>query len=415
MSTLQQLEAVRRASRNMVKLTSERTADLLLQVADALEVNAQRIIEANAKDLARMDPQNPNYDRLMLTTERIKGIADDTRNVAQLPAPCGTIIDERVRPNGLNIKRVRVPLGVVGVIYEARPNVTVDVFSLCLRSQNAVVLKGGSDAKDSNSVLVDVIHNVLKINGVDPDIIQLLSHEREAANELMAAVGYVDVLIPRGSQRLISAVRQTAKVPVIETGAGVVHTYFDCDGKTDIARDIVCNAKTRRVSVCNALDCMIIHSARLVDLPEVARPLREKGVEIFADDRAFNVLQNCYDASLLHKASADDFGREFLSMKMSIRTVDSLDDALDHIYTYGLRHSESIVTENAETAERFLNEVDAACCYVNVSTAFTDGAQFGLGAEIGISTQKLHARGPMALDELTSYKWIIKGEGQTRK
>ncbi len=414
-TTQQQLEAVHIAARSMVNLTAEKTSKIILDLADALVANSASIIAANAKDLARMDPANPNYDRLVLNEERIEGIAADTRNVAHLPAPCGEIIDETVRPNGLKIRRVRVPLGVVGVIYEARPNVTIDVVSLCLRSGNAVVLKGGSDAADSCTELIRIVHEVLKMNDVDTDIVQLLAFNHDSANELMNAVGYVDVLFPRGSQRLIRAVRDNAKVPVIETGAGVVHTYFDVDGDTAMARDIVCNAKTRRVSVCNALDCLIIHSARLADLQEVARPLNEKGVELFADERSYAVLEKFYKAENLHHAQPDDFGREFLSMKMAIKTVDSLDEALDHIYHYSLKHSEAIVTDNAATAERFLNEVDAACVYVNASTAFTDGAQFGLGAEIGISTQKLHARGPMALRELTSYKWLIEGQGQTRK
>ncbi len=398
----------------MVSISAEQTAKILRELADALVENSAKILEANKKDLSRMDPANPNYDRLMLTAERIEGIAADTRNVAELPAPCGEVIDERIRPNGLKISRVRVPLGVVGVIYEARPNVTIDVVSLCLRSNNAVVLKGGSDAIDSCVALIEIVHNVLRDNGIGENIVQLLGATHEAANELMNAVGYIDVLIPRGSQRLIRAVRDNAKVPVIETGAGVVHTYFDKDGKTDIARDVVCNAKTRRVSVCNALDCLIIHSSRLADLPEVARPLNEKNVEIYADERSYDTLKSCYKTENLHHAAADDFGREFFSMKMAIKTVDSFEEALDHIFTYSLKHSEAIVTENAVAAERFLNEVDAACVYVNASTAFTDGAQFGLGAEIGISTQKLHARGPMALKELTSYKWLVRGEGQTR-
>lgn len=414
-TTHQQLEAVRQAARTMVSISNEQTAKILREIADALVENTTKIVEANKLDLARMDPNDPKYDRLMLTPDRIEGIAADTRNVATLPAPCGEVISEVVRPNGLKIRRVRVPMGVVGVIYEARPNVTVDVVALCLRSGNAVVLKGGSDAADSCRVLVDIIHAVLKSNGVNTDIVQLLEPSRQAAAELMDAVGYIDVLIPRGSQNLINSVRNTAKVPVIETGAGVVHTYFDVDGNLDIARDVVCNAKTRRVSVCNALDCLIIHEARLKDLPEVARPLLEKGVEIFADDKAFAALESSYSKELLHHAEPSDFGREFLSMKMAIKTVANLDEALNHIFTYSLKHSEAIITENDQTAVRFLNEVDAACVYVNASTAFTDGAQFGLGAEIGISTQKLHARGPMALVELTSYKWIIEGNGQTRK
>jgi glutamate-5-semialdehyde dehydrogenase len=410
--TKQQFEAVKEAARQMTVVT-EKSAKILGDIADALVSNTKRIVEANALDLSRMDKANPNYDRLMLTEERIAGIAADTRKVASLPTPIGELMENRKLPNGLKLSKVRVPLGVVGVIYEARPNVTVDVVALCLRSGNAAVLKGGSDARESNTVLVDIMKEVLCANDVNPDVIQLLPHNHEAAADLMSAVGYIDVLIPRGSQKLIRSVREQAKVPTIETGAGVVHTYFDASGALKIGRDVITNAKTRRVSVCNALDCAIIHSSRLSDLPELLSICGEKGVEVFADERAYTVLDGKY-AAPLHHAQPEDFGREFLSMKMAVKTVDSLDEALDHIYTYGLKHSEAIITEDANAAARFLNEVDAACVYVNTSTAFTDGAQFGLGAEIGISTQKLHARGPMALRELTSYKWQVVGNGQTR-
>ena len=412
MNTLQQFEAVKKASR-LMPLSEEKTSQILLQIADSLIKNTDKIIEANKLDLSRMDKENPMYDRLMLTKERIESIAADTRNVATLPVPYAQIIDQKELPNGLKIKRITVPLGVVGVIYEARPNVTVDVASLCLRSGNAVVLKGGSDAIDSNTVLTEIMHNVLKDNNINPDIIQLLPAGHQAATELMNAVNYIDVLIPRGSKKLIDAVRDNAKVPVIETGAGVVHTYFDKDGDIEKAKKVIFNAKTRRVSVCNALDCLIIHSSRLNDLPEICALLAEKNVEIFADEKAYNALNNKYKASLQH-AQQSDFGREFQSLKIAIKTVDTFDQALEHIYNYSSKHSEAIITENQETAAVFLNSVDAACCYLNTSTAFTDGSQLGLGAEIGISTQKLHARGPMALKELTSYKWVIYGNGQVR-
>lgn len=415
MTIQEQLGATREAARSLVKLSAEHCAEVIADIADALVANADLIVAENAKDLSRMSPDDPKYDRLLLSRERIEAIAADTRKVSTLPAPCGEVLEERTLPNGLLLKKVRVPLGVIGVIYEARPNVTVDVASLSLRSGNAVVLKGGSDAACSNVVMVDIMHDVLRKHNLDANLVQLLPAGREAATELMNAVGYIDVLIPRGSRGLIDSVRQQAKVPVIETGAGVVHTYFDKDGDLKIATDVVCNAKTRRVSVCNALDCLIIHSSRLNDLPSLATPLNEKGVGIYADVRAYDALKATYTSELLHHASDEDFGREFLSLNMAIKTVDSLDEALDHIYHYGLKHSEAIVTDNSESALRFVNEVDAACCYVNTSTAFTDGAQFGLGAEIGISTQKLHARGPMALRELTSYKWQIFGNGQTRK
>ena len=411
--TLIQLKAVKEAARRTNPIAADKSTAILNAFANALEQNTDRIIEANKKDLARMNPENPMYDRLLLNADRIKGIADDTRNVATLEAPCGEVLETKTLPSKLNLKKVRVPLGVVGVIYEARPNVTVDVAALCLRSGNAVVLKGGSDAADSNAVLVDIMHNVLTNCGVDKDIIQLLPPGHEAATDLMNAVGYIDVLIPRGSKNLINAVRDNAKVPVIETGAGVVHTYFDKDGDLEKGKRIICNAKTRRVSVCNALDCLIINSNRLNDLPAIAAPLAEKNVEILADERAYKALEGNYKASLKH-AQESDFGYEFQALRMAIKTVDNLQEALDHIYTYSSKHSEAIITENAAAAETFVNSVDAACCYINTSTAFTDGAQFGLGAEIGISTQKLHARGPMALKELTSYKWIVTSDGATR-
>lgn len=411
----EQLQSVKEASRYMVRLTADKTTKILNDLADALESQVSKILEANAKDLSRMSVEDPLYDRLLLNQERIKGIAADVRNVATLPAPVGEVIEENVGSNGLKFKKVRVPLGVVGVIYEARPNVTVDVASLCIRSCNAVVLKGGSNADDSNRQLVEIIHAVLEQNGINKDIVQLLPPNHDAAAELMNAVGYVDVLIPRGSQRLINAVRQTAKVPVIETGASIVHTYFDKSGNAELAASVVCNAKTRRVSVCNALDCLIMHRNRLADIETICRPLGEKGVEILADKEAYEALQNSYPSHLLKVAREEDFDVEFLAMRMSIKTVADIDEAMNHIYTHSLKHSEAIITEDTEAAERFLNEVDAAAVYVNTSTAFTDGAQFGLGAEIGISTQKLHARGPMALRELTSYKWQVIGNGQTRK
>lgn len=412
--TLRQLQAVKQASRSMNAISPRQTADALNAMADALVAHADEIIHANAIDLAKMDPSDYRYDRLRLDRQRIESIASDTRNVANLPAPCGEVIEERFMPNGLKISRVRVPMGVVGVIYEARPNVTADVVSIGLRSGNAVVLKGGSDANESNSVIVSILRQVLVEQELNPDLIQLLPPTHEAATDLMNAVGYVDLLIPRGSQRLIASVRDNAKVPVIETGAGVVHTYFDVAADLDKGARVICNAKTRRVSVCNALDCLIVHSARLADLPTLCAPMADKGVEIHADPRALAALQGEYPSRLLVPIEPDDYGREFLAMKLAVVTVDSLDDALQYIYDHSLKHSEAIITEDPTAAERFLREVDAACCYVNASTAFTDGGQFGLGAEIGISTQKMHARGPMGLRELTSYKWLIRGDGQTR-
>ncbi|MBQ3658153.1 MAG: glutamate-5-semialdehyde dehydrogenase [Bacteroidales bacterium] len=414
MNIKQQFEDVKQASRFLGALTDEKSKEILCKIAEELEKNIDTIIAANKKDLEKMETSNPMYDRLLLTKERIFGIASDTRHVATLEVPYSKILEEKTLENGLNLKKISVPLGVVGVIYEARPNVTIDVAALCLRSANAVVLKGGTDAHESNLVLVSLMHKVLEDCGVDKNIIQLLPPGREAATALMNAVGYIDVLIPRGSKNLINAVRDNAKVPVIETGAGVVHTYFDKDGDLEKAKKIIFNAKTRRVSVCNALDCLIIHSSRLKDLPEICEKLSEKNVGIYADDEAFKVLENNYKAGLF-KAAPSDFGREFQSYNMAVKTVNSLDEALEHIYNYSSKHSEAIITENSETAQKFLTSVDAACCYHNTSTAFTDGAQFGLGAEIGISTQKLHARGPMALKELTTYKWVILGNGQVRE
>lgn len=399
----------------MSHVTPEQTASFLLALADALESNAQTIVEANALDLAKIDPSDYRYDRLKLDVKRISGIAADTRNVASLPAPCGELIDEVVRPNGLRISRVRVPMGVIGVIYEARPNVTIDVVSIGIRSGNAVVLKGGSDAHESNVALVNVVHDVLRSQGLDPDIVQLLPDGHDSANELMNAVGCVDLLIPRGSKRLIDSVRQNASIPVIETGASVVHTYFDRAADLEKGKAVICNAKTRRVSVCNALDCVLVHQDRLADLPALCQPLAEKKVEIHADAAAFSALKESYPDHLLVPITPDDYGCEYLALKMAVVTVSSIDAALQHIYDYSLKHSEAIITEDPVAADRFLNEVDAACVYVNASTAFTDGAQFGLGAEIGISTQKMHARGPMGLRELTSYKWLVRGNGQTRE
>ena len=408
------LQLLKDASYSLPVLEENQINDLLLTLADAIESNADVLLEANAKDLARMDRSNPVYDRLLLTEERLKGIASDMRHVAELENPVGKVIDERVRPNGMKLTRVRVPFGVIGVIYEARPNVSFDVFSLCFKSRNACALKGGSDAYDSNCAIVDLIHRVLEQKGIDPHVVELLPAGHEAATELMKAVGMVDLLIPRGSARLIKSVREQAQIPCIETGAGVCHTYFDKEGDLKKGADIIFNAKTRRVSVCNALDSLVIHADRLSDLPELCIRMADKNVVIEADDQAYAALDGKYPSSLLEHATDDSFGKEFLAYRMSVKTVPSFEDALMHIRVNTSHHSECIVTENAEHARKFQQYIDAACVYVNVSTAFTDGAQFGLGAEIGISTQKMHARGPMGLEEITTYKWLINGDGQTR-
>ena len=409
------LEQLKNASYTLPMLEENQINDVLLTLADAIESNAAALLEANARDLARMDRNNPVYDRLMLTDERLKGIASDMRHVAELENPVGKVIDERVRPNGMRLTRIRVPFGVIGVIYEARPNVSFDVFSLCFKSRNACALKGGSDAYESNSAIVDLIHSVLVQKGIDPHVVELLPAGHEAATELMKAVGLVDLLIPRGSARLIKSVREQAQVPCIETGAGVCHTYFDKEGDLKKGADIVFNSKTRRVSVCNALDSLVIHKDRLSDLPELCIRMAAKNVVIEADEQSYAALDGKYPSELLEHATADSFGKEFLAYRMSIKTVESFEEALMHIRRYTSHHSECIVTENAEHGDLFQQLTDAACVYVNVSTAFTDGAQFGLGAEIGISTQKMHARGPMGLEEITTYKWLINGEGQTRQ
>ena len=407
-------KAALQASRSLNLIDTKLIDQVLSALADAAEANATQILAANAKDLAAMDKTNPMYDRLLLTEERIAGIAADIRNVASLPSPLGRKLMETTRPNGMTIEKVSVPFGVVGVIYEARPNVSFDVFSLCLKSGNACVLKGGSDAYNSNEAIVKVIREVLSNAGLDENIVTLLPAGREAAVELMNAVGYVDVIIPRGGKSLIESVRDNSRIPVIETGAGICHTYFDVDGDLNKGRDIVFNAKTRRVSVCNALDCLVIHEKRLSDLPALCEKLAQKDVIIYADIKSFTFLNGKYPAHLLQKATAESYGTEFLSYKMSIKTVANIHNAVQHISEYSSKHSECIVSEDAEALQYFSKAVDAACVYSNVSTAFTDGAQFGLGAEIGISTQKLHARGPMALEELCSYKWLVKGDGQIR-
>jgi glutamate-5-semialdehyde dehydrogenase len=392
----------------------EKVNHVLMALADKMEKHSASIIEENRKDLDRMPEDDPKFDRLKLTEQRIKDIANDLRNVSTLPSPLGLTLESRTLDNGLSLEKVTVPLGVIGIIYEARPNVTFDVFSLCIKSGNAVILKGGSDAESSNRYIVTLIKEVLEANQLLPQTIELLPSDRSATQELLNAVGYVDMIIPRGSQGLIDYVRDNAKVPVIETGAGIVHTYFDASGDTKKGADIIFNAKTRRVSVCNALDCLIIHQSRLDDLPELTKKLASKNVRVYADEKAFNTLSGKYPAELLGRAEEKHFGTEFLDFKMSIRTAGSIDDALDHIYKYGSKHSEAIVAEDPFAINNFLKNVDAAAVYANASTAFTDGAQFGLGAEIGISTQKLHARGPMGLREMTSYKWLIRGNGSVR-
>ncbi len=406
---------VREASRKLVFVSEEETNNILRDVADAIEAHTAEILAANAKDLARMDISNPIYDRLQLTEKRIADIANDMRNVASLASPIGLTLESKTLPNGLKLKKPTVPIGVIGMIYEARPNVTYDVFSLCLKSGNACILKGGSDAYDSNVVGVNIIKEVLRKRNVDENSIALMPAGHTETEQLLKATDYVDLIIPRGSKRLIDFVRQNSLVPVIETGAGICHTYFDEFGNLEWGKRIIFNAKTRRVSVCNALDCVIINKKRLADLPKLIADCATKNVIVYADEQAYNALNGNYPANLLQHADNESFGTEFMDYKMAIKTVADINEALQHITKYSSKHSECIVTDNQENANLFQTAVDAAVVYVNAPTAFTDGAQFGLGAEIGISTQKLHARGPMALRELTSYKWLVNGEGQTRE
>ena len=406
---------VKSASRSILKLDVDRINEIILAVADEVVNSSEAILEANARDLARMSPDDPKYDRLKLTRERVEAIAADMRNVARLQSPVGRELSRSVLPNGLQLSRVAVPFGVIGVVYEARPNVTLDVFSLCLKAGSACVLKGGSDACFSNEAIVATIHGVLEKYNVSKYIVQLLPPDRDSTAALLGARGYVDIIIPRGSSALINYVRENARIPVIETGAGVCHAYYDAAADLEKGVNIICNAKTRRVSVCNALDCLLIHRSRLADLPLIAAPLCEKSVKIFADNDSYKALQGFYPSQLLFAADESSYGTEFLSYAMAVKCVDSADEAVAHIARYGSGHSECIISEDDAVAEDFLLMVDAACVYKNAPTSFTDGAQFGLGAEIGISTQKLHARGPMALDEIVTYKWIVRGDGQVRK
>lgn len=415
MSIQDRFIAVRKASRELQKLKEEDINQILLAVADAALKNTDYILTENKKDLDLMDVLDPKYDRLKLTAERVASIAADIKNVASLPSPLGIELLHKELPNGMLLRKVSVPFGVIGIIYEARPNVSFDVFSLCLKSGSACILKGGSDAFHSNQAIVHVIHQVLDKFNLTRNIVELLPTDREATHELLQAEGYVDLLIPRGSAGLINFVRKNATIPVIETGIGICHTYFDEYGDREKGIAIITNAKTRRVSVCNALECLIIHKNRLSDLPALCQNLKEKNVILYADKPAYEALTDSYPSELLNLASEDNYGVEFLDYKLAIKTVSTIDEAIDHIDKYGSKHSECIITENKNQGAYFQQMVDAACVYQNVSTAFTDGAQFGLGAEIGISTQKLHARGPMALAEITSYKWLIDGEGQIRK
>lgn len=398
-----------------LNLLEEKEINAILEaIAKETESKMYYILAENQKDLQRMDTSNPKYDRLLLNEQRIMDIVKDIRNVASLPSPVGKTLMQKTLPNGLNLSKITVPFGVIGIIYEARPNVSFDVFSLCLKSGNACILKGGSDARFSNEAIIDIIRNVLDENGVNPNVCTLLPNDRGATEELLNARDYVDLIIPRGGQELINHVRENSRIPVIETGAGVCHTYFHKEGDVKKGKDIVTNAKTRKVSVCNSLDCLVIDKDRLDDLHYLCEDLEKKDVIIYADKHAYEALFQYYSYDLLKKADEDSFGTEFLDYKMAVKTVSGIGQAIQHIAAYSSKHSEAIISEDREAIRLFEKMVDAACVYANASTAFTDGAQFGLGAEIGISTQKMHARGPMALDELCTYKWIIEGDGQIR-
>ncbi|MCL5272099.1 MAG: glutamate-5-semialdehyde dehydrogenase [Gammaproteobacteria bacterium] len=411
---INQIKTVKKASSGLALLEDALRKKVLNTLAGLLRQSIPELVRENAKDLKLMPKDDPKYDRLLLTEKQINGIADDVERVASLTTPLGSVLEQRVMPNGLELQKITVPLGVVAVIYESRPNVTIDVFSLCFKAGNACILKGGKEAEHSNIFLVSLIHQALQRHEINLDAVYLLPPEREVTQVLLEAVSFVDVCIPRGSQALINYVREHAKIPVIETGAGIVHTYFDCSGSVQKGRLIIDNAKTRRVSVCNALDTLIIHEKCLDKLFHLVELLADKNVELFADAPSHAVLKTLYPEHLLHQAKAEDFGIEFLSYKMSIKTVASVDDAVRHIMNYTSGHSEAIIAEDKDTINYFMNHVDAAVLYVNASTAFTDGGQFGMGAEIGISTQKLHARGPMGLSALTSYKWLVFGDGQVR-
>lgn len=385
---------VKEVSKELLLLTDEQRNNILLRIADRAESSMEQLLVANSIDLQKLENTNPLYDRLLLTPERITSIVADLRKVASLPSPLGLVSKERTLTNGLYLRRVSVPFGVIGVIFEARPNVCFDVFSICFKSGNACVLKGSHSAEESNRAIVALIHDVLREADVPIDVLALLPPTHEATANLLTAVGYVDLCIPRGGKKLIDFVRDNACVPVIETGAGVVHAYFDKDGDIEKGRNIIANAKMRRVSVCNALDCLLVHRERVADIPLLIEPMKDK-VDVITDESTM--------------------GTEWMDYKMSLKVVNSIDDAMAHIARYGSGHSECIITENEDTAVHFQKIVDAACVYVNAPTSFTDGAQFGMGAEIGISTQKLGPRGPMALEEMTTYKWLINGDGQIRE
>jgi len=414
-TTINQIKKAKQASLEIVQLTDRKINQVLLALAVEIEKNTQQILVENKKDVIKMSKSDSKLSRLILTKQKIIDIAKGIRGVSKLKSPLREVLEKRTLKNGLCLTRVSVPLGAVGVVYEARPNVTPDIFSLCFKSGNACVLKGGKDAYFSHQIFVKLIKQILEKHKINKNCVQLLSPDREVVYDLLNARGLVDLAIARGSRSLIDFVRDNAKVPFIETGAGVVHTYFDVGANVQMGKVIIENAKVSRPAVCNALDTLIVHKSELKNLAELISLLVSHQVEVYADDKAYKVLKNKYPATLLKKASAKDFGREFLSLKMAVKIVNNLQEALDYIAKYSTKHTEAIISNNKKNIKTFLEQVDAAAVYANCATVFTDGGVYGLGAEVGISTQKLHARGPMGLQALTSYKWILEGEGQTRE
>lgn len=412
-SILPELQKTSREAAKLRRAPHSQRAKVLTGLAGLLTENMALILAENRKDLDRMDQGDPKYDRLLLNETRVQALADSLREVSRLEDPAGKVLLEKTLSNGIRLKKVTTPMGVVGTIFESRPNVTIDVAALCLLSGNAAVLKGGKEAGYSNRVFVELIHQALRQNGLPEEAVLLLPTDRKFMTELLQADRYVDLIIPRGSQGLISFVRENSRIPTIETGAGVCHVYVEKTADADMAAEIIVNARASRPSVCNSLDCVILDAAVAGELiPKLKAGFEKYAIEVFADEAALPYFQK--EGFRVNAARAEDFGKEWLDFKISVKTVNSPDEALDHIREYSSRHSEAIVTRDQELAHRFLDEVDAAAVYHNASTRFTDGGEFGLGAEIGISTQKLHARGPFALEKLVTEKWVAVGDGQVR-
>ena len=415
-----QATAANTASRRLAATSTEVKNAALIAIADAIEANRQSILRANEQDLEAAKRDGLEYhllERMTLNNARVKAMADAARDVAALDDPVGEILEQRVQPNGLNIERIRVPLGVIGVIYESRPNVTIDIATLCLKSGNAVVLRGGKECILTNTVLAGIVKDAIESVGIPRDAVQFIeTTDRALVKDMLEMDDVIDLMIPRGSASLVTFVGENARMPAITGGVGVCHTYIDSDANVDDALKIVVNAKTERPTVCNALDTILVHQGVAREfLPKLATEFGVHKVEVRADGRAMSILDALAGGAKVVPAQSDDFGTEFLALVASVKIVDSIDEAMDHIAEYGSRHSEAIVSENTETLERFLNEVDAGAVFANTSTYFNDGAQFGLGAEVAISTNKLHARGPMGLREITTYKWKVRGQGQVRE